>query len=299
MDTEMMENTSAIPNEDDDAPMLPEGYADGDDLFHPETWTGKTEDPADDAAEADSNDENEFFEQNKDTGATEPADPEPPEESEKTAAESEMVEPAAPAEVEQPAEKESAPAVPAPDPEIARLRAQVQQLQSVVNGYDTMSRNMGFENAQAMLDKTSENFREAEIKRLMEDPESMARELVERRMSAAATAPQPAPAVKQPQRDFMAEMNDLHAVRPELKGTALPQEVVTAAVKQNVPVRIAYMDYEMRQAKAENEQLRQDLEIARQNAASAAKGPVKSATVGGKTDTKANDPFLKGFYSDY
>lgn len=318
MDNENMINEVEVPEvnapEVEDIP-LPEGYAEGDDLFKPETWTGtKKEEPAADPTEEDAPD---FFEANKDAGGvSEPQEQPAGEEKTEDAGKAEEPEKAAPAAAEQPSAAKAEPQRnPAQEQELNALRAQLQHLQGVIGGFDAMSKNMGYENAQTMFTKAKESYRDAEIKRLVSEGmhEEAAKDLVERRMSAtkpAQTVQQAsAPAAGTP-RNFMREMNDLlgdyPGLRDELdKGGKLPQEVITEAVKSNIPLRVAYARHEAKQVRSEMEAARKELEalrkeneIFKQNAASAAKGPVKAATSGGKADTKANDPFLKGFYSE-
>jgi hypothetical protein len=83
-----------------------------------------------------------------------------------------------------------------------------------------------------------------------------------------------------------------------LRGTTIPSEVAAAAANgQNLTV--AYLAYEAKQAKAEVENLRKENEIFKQNAAAAAKAPVRGVTGGGATDTSPKDPFEVAFDSDW
>lgn len=283
MDNEKMENTTVVP--DEDAAILPDGYQEGDDLFQPESWSGTTQE--------NTGKQSEEVQTDSETADKAAQDTEEKPSEEQTQRDAE--------------EKRNTTPTQNHEQEVVQLRRRVQQLEGVVSGYDALSKKMGFENAQVMMDKARENYREAEIKRLVEDPEhpvhpEVAREIVERRMSAA-TQQTPPVQQKQAARNFLMELHDLTADRPALRqqlanGGTLPQEVVSEAVRRNIPLRVAYAEHEAKQARAENEKLRRDLEIAKQNAVSAAKGPVKSATAGGKTNTKADDPFLRGFYSD-
>ena len=71
------------------------------------------------------------------------------------------------------------------------------------------------------------------------------------------------------------------------------------AVKNGVRLAMAYLNYEARQMKAENERLKSVNKIHEQNAASAARAPVTGTNGGGATDTAPEDPFLIGFNSGY
>ena len=98
-------------------------------------------------------------------------------------------------------------------------------------------------------------------------------------------------------RDYQAEVEELLQARPQLRGQALPDAVSRAAVADNKRLLLAYLDYEAKQVQAENERLRRENEIYKQNAATAARSPVRGVSGGGATDTKPSDPFLDGFNS--
>lgn len=103
--------------------------------------------------------------------------------------------------------------------------------------------------------------------------------------------------------EFRREVAALLKQHPELmeqinKGGELPREVIAVCAKNGVPLRAAFAEYELKQAKAEIERLRKENKILKQNAAAAAKGPVKGAAAGGSTETKGKDPFLEGLLSD-
>jgi hypothetical protein len=63
---------------------------------------------------------------------------------------------------------------------------------------------------------------------------------------------------------------------------------------------LAYTEYENRQKEAEAKKVQQENNILKQNAANAAKAPVKSVTSGGAAGNKdGEDDFMKGFNSEY
>ena len=99
------------------------------------------------------------------------------------------------------------------------------------------------------------------------------------------------------QRDYQAEVEELLQARPQLRGQALPDAVSRAAVEGDKRLLLAYLDYEAQQVQAENERLRKENEIYKQNAATAARSPVRGVSGGGATDLKPSDPFLDGFNS--
>ena len=101
---------------------------------------------------------------------------------------------------------------------------------------------------------------------------------------------------------FDREVAELMELYPELRekmsrGEALPREVMTACAKSGVSLRTAYAEYEAKRAKAEAEQLHKAIRILRQNAAAAAKAPVKGSAAD-SGESKGKDPFLEGLLSE-
>lgn len=101
---------------------------------------------------------------------------------------------------------------------------------------------------------------------------------------------------------FRGEVNALLKQYPHWReklnrGESLPEEVIAACAKEGVPLRAAMAEYELGQAKREIERLHRENTVLRQNAASAAKAPVKGAASGG-AETKGKDPFLEGLLSE-
>lgn len=193
----------------------------------------------------------------------------------------------------------------------------LQELQAGMDEANAMAKRLGFADFKKMLAKVQDNYRDAEIKRLTEDPDhpvhpEVAQAIVESRMrenAAKAAAPQQeqkandgaaAPAT---QRDFHKEMADLLADRPQLRselsqGGRLPQEVVSKAAGSGMTLRAAYDEYEAEKAKQDAEKAKQENIILKQNADAKAKAPVKGTAGSGAVDTKVKDPFLEGFLSD-
>lgn len=94
-------------------------------------------------------------------------------------------------------------------------------------------------------------------------------------------------------RDYRAEVEQLKALYPDY-GT-LPDEVAKAVLR-GVPVVTAYLAYRDRQSTQATEALKKENAALKQNAAAAAKAPVRGVTGGGATPGKS-DPFAKGFDS--
>lgn len=110
--------------------------------------------------------------------------------------------------------------------------------------------------------------------------------------STVSTAPETKETV--PVRDYRAEAEQLRALYPDLK--QIPDEVVRMASKANVPLIQAYHAYVDKQEKQRSRTVEKENRILKQNAASAAKAPVRGVS-GGGVAPKRSDPFEKGFDS--
>lgn len=178
-------------------------------------------------------------------------------------------------------------------------------MQKSMEDINVAVKGLGFTDVKAMVDKAQENFKTAEIRNLVEKgiSEEEAKEIVDQRVEAKLRAQREEQAKQAaPARDFRREMSELVQHRPELReklsnGGTFPQEVITASIRDKVSLREAYAEYEMKEAKAEAEKIRRENEILKQNAANAAKAPVKGTAGGGTTKQKSKDPFLEGFNS--
>lgn len=191
------------------------------------------------------------------------------------------------------------------------LSSQLAQARGELEEVGSMVKSMGFESVRQMMDKMAENYRESEVRRLVDSgaaTEEVARFIVESKMKQAGAQPvqQPAQQVQQQptqRRDFRQELTELVQLHPELReslanGGKLPQEVVAACVKSGISLRAAYAEYEAKEARANAERVQQENDILKQNEKNAARAPVKSVTAGGGTTPKGKDPFLVGFESD-
>ena len=108
-----------------------------------------------------------------------------------------------------------------------------------------------------------------------------------------APAADPQPAV--PTRDFDREFQQLHALYPEM--TQLPNEVMSAYLK-GADLLSAYSAYRVAKSEQAVASVKKENTILRQNAAAAARAPVKGVTGGGNTVEREKDDFEKGFDSD-
>lgn len=113
----------------------------------------------------------------------------------------------------------------------------------------------------------------------------------------AETPAEPAtPEVKtaEPVRDFNAEVAQLRTLYPDFK--EMPDEVARNVAK-GIPLLNAYLAYREKQSAKTAASLKKENEVLKQNAASAAKAPVKGVSGGGVAPKKV-DPFLAGLESD-
>lgn len=197
-----------------------------------------------------------------------------------------------------------------------RYQAKLAKVTPLMERMEHMAKINGYETVEDMLDAQEKFDRESAIEKLMKEEgasRTLAEDYVDRRyarpapaQSAPDDAGKAAEAVEAktdvqtnnpPARDFAREVQELWSMRPDLKGTKIPSEVAAAAADgQNLA--LAYFAYEAKQAKATAEQLRQENNTYKQNAATAAKAPVKGVSGGGATNTQPEDPFLKGLESD-
>ena len=94
-------------------------------------------------------------------------------------------------------------------------------------------------------------------------------------------------------RDLSVEFAQLQVLFPEVK--TLPTAVAAAAAK-GVPMLDAYLAYQTKETEKKAAALKKENSVLRQNAASAAKAPVRGVTGGGEIH-KEKDPFEAGFDS--
>ena len=105
----------------------------------------------------------------------------------------------------------------------------------------------------------------------------------------------PAPTVQHtPSRDFSREIKELKELYPD---AVVPDEVAKAAAN-GTNLLTAYLAYREKQTSKAAASLKKENEVLKQNAASAAKAPVKGVTGGGATNTKPTHDILKGFDDD-
>lgn len=192
-----------------------------------------------------------------------------------------------------------------------RYKERLGKVSHTVDAAGKLAAAMGYGSADEMLQAAAENFRENMLQELLDSgtPQRIAEDYVNRHMgdmmaNFQGTGTAETPVVEsgntaQSERDYTAEATELLRVRPNLRGKDLPDEVTRDAVENGKPLITAYLDYEAKQNNAELERLRKENQIYKQNAEAAARAPVAGTSGGGATDTKAEDPFLVGFNTDY
>ena len=314
--------------EDEDDAILPDGYADGDDFFDMNAWTG-----------------------DKDTGSA-PEDPV----TETGANELSATEADAPATGQEAepisTDDGSAGEVPATDdpgtaatsskrrvryqfdhqdveedidldndlPEILqkarsvdRYKDRLTGVQSVKDRLERTAKALNYDSAESFLDAILDNAKASEMQSLKDrgTPDEIAEDYVSRKYASASSVELPkteeAPPVENaaPARDFAAEARELIAARSDLMGKQLPKEVFSMAMQPGKTLLTAYLEYERKVTQAEAEKARSDVEklrkenrILKNNAESADRAPVSGVSKGGRADDKGqDDPFLKGFNS--
>ena len=295
------QNMAAIPEEED--VMMPDGYGTGDDFFADE-WTGQDAD-----AQPEPEQEDEPEEPKEDAPTTE-----------QTEEDHEAQEPEAETPEDAPRRLRFKARVDREDMDVdigedevpalyqlakagERWKAKNDTMRQQVEHYEQIAKGMGYATVDEMIQKTAEGYKAAKVQELMDQgtPQTIAEDYVDRMMQReAAKAPDPEPEETTPEsheRNIQAEAQELIVARPDLKTRQLPMEVVEAW-RNGENLLNADNRYEARQKEAENQKLKKENNILKQNAAAAAKAPVKGVTGGAPTDTEPEDPFLKGFDSD-
>ena len=323
MGTEFEKDNIIDTSPEDEDLLLPDGYGAGDDLFaDPSTWPGKQADePASQTGDG---------EDGKGDGAEEA-----PTTAQETAqdvtgsdnAEAPTTEPTAPTTAQETAgtapnmlkfrakidhneqdvelNESDLPGIWQKAQNHDRMQSRLAQQQAQLAGVEQLAKSLGYATVQEMVEKAANAYRDSEVKNLMDTEgvsERVAKAIVEQEMRGRSAAPAqsaaPAPTQAAPARDAKAEVDQLLAVKPELRGKQMPPEVISAWTDGKNLLQ-AYTEYEAEKSRSEAERLRAENNIHKQNAANAAKAPVKSVSSGGATNNKGEDDFMKGFNSDY
>lgn len=318
MGTEFEKDNIIEASPEDEDLLLPDGYGAGDDLFaDPSTWTGKQADESeshdkedgkgDGAEEAPATEQNAAKdvtgENNSAAPATEPTAPateQITEESKPNMFKFKVTHDREERDVE--LNENDLPELWQKAQNHDRMKARFTQQQAQLAGVEQLAKSLGYATVQEMVEKAANAYRDSEVKNLMDTEgvsERVAKAIVEQEMRGRSAAPaQPHPTQAAPVRDANAEVEQLLAVKPELRGKQMPPEVISAWTSGKNLLQ-AYTEYEAEKSRSEAERLRAENNIHKQNAANAAKAPVKSVSSGGASNNKGEDDFMKGFNSDY
>jgi hypothetical protein len=326
------DNGQVISASAEDEPMLPVGWDGKGDFFDDSSWTDGTAAPDDAAAqEGTSATEKQDTDPAEDgdaptTGETDEPDETGETEDEKTPDE-EMAPPSEEprklrfkaqvdhSDVDVEVDESELPALYQKAQVADRVQARMKEQTAVVDNAVLLAKGMGYKSADEMLRAAAKNYRDSEIERLVNDPDhpvhpDVAADIIDRRLGfdpllaePDRTTETPAPETAQtapvtPQRDFKGEVAELIAAKPELLGKQLPAEVQVAAAGGKRLID-AYRDYESKQKDAEAARLKKENKILKHNAETASRAPVKGVTGGGATDNEPEDPFVKGFNSEW
>lgn len=315
------ENSNPItPNEENDA-LLPDGYAEGDDFFDVSSWSG-------DASQADASDEapaKEEAEPGEDftleqflTNETLGEDDGDAGNTDETATTTGDTEEDKPRKLKFGAQIDHAfQDVELDESELPtlyqkahvtdRVQAKLAKISPVYEKSERLAKVLGYGSVDEMLEAAAKSYEDSEVERLTTEnvhPE-VARDMVTRKLheraeaqEAAQQEPEEEAQPTPPSRDFKAEVSELLRAFPKLRGQNLPDEVVQACLKDGTPLVQAYASYKEKQDEAEKTALRKEKATLKHNADAAARAPVRGVSKGGPTDTKPEDPFLKGFNSD-
>jgi len=287
--------------DEDVEPILPRGWKEGDDIFaDSETWTGEEELTDESAAEVPSEETTETDEPGEESAPTTDAEPEAGGQS--AAAETD---PAQPGQVEEPAKATRILKLKVNhgknDQEVDvnamsddELVAELQKARA----FDAMKETQNKEKyRQVYHDQIDSGMTEAAA-RLIAQNECGGKTyaLDDAPNEEPPAEPVAAPAEPAPrERDFQAEVRQLRALYPDFK--EMPDEVASA-VANGAGLLTAYVAYREKQTSQAAASLKRENEVLKQNAASAAKAPVRGVTGGGATNTKPKSPLFAGFDSD-
>lgn len=310
----MSETSNMIPLASEEyEPFLPVGWAEGDDIFDVDSWSGgaaKTDEPLDDNGQEEVNEE---FETEMDDASAIGVDVEGAE-SENDGDETPAIEPNTARskikfstqidhkmqDVE--LDEDELPAIYQKAHVVDRMKNRLAQAQPIIDRSTKLAKMLGYDTAEAMFEAAEASYRQGEIDRLTGEGvhPDVASELVDSRVQRTlAEMPASVDEDETPAtRDFRSEVADLLKAHPELRGTKLPDAVVQACVVNGRPLVSAYDEYSRKQSEAENRALKAQNKRLKQNADAATRAPVRGVSKGGAAAIEPDDPFIRGFNSD-
>ena len=286
-----------ISYEEDNSPILPDGWSDGDDFFaDPSTWSGAAEQSGQ-TAETQSELESIAAEMESEEAPTTG-------ETDETEGQSAVVEEDEP----QSGQTEE----PTKTARILKLKVNHQEQEVDIDSMSDEDLVAQLQKARA-FDAMKDDQMKAKYRQVYQDQiyagmtEAAARVVASAECGGksypledsaepeSAPVPTPVEAPATPTRDFEAEVRQLKALYPEFK--VMPNEVAKA-VAEGTNLLTAYVAYREKQTSKAAASLKKENEVLKQNAASAAKAPVRGVTGGGATNTKPQNNLIAGFDSD-
>lgn len=300
----MSEEVKTTYGAEEDAPILPSGWKEGDDIFQSDSWTGGNDSVAGQDTDPDVDDDStQVSTEDGDLPTTENP------EAENSPNAGDGTEVAAP---------DGAEADHTPTPKTYRLRVNHEEKDVTLSDDEIIARLQKSYAWDAMQEQKSKaKYKEVyqeqidagltpAAAKLVAQNECGGKsyeigedgEIVDDTQSAAKTSEAPASAETAPAdrtRDLAAQIDQVKAIFGDF--TEMPEEV-TRAVAHGADLLTAYSAYRVREGQKAAASLKKENEVLKQNAASAAKAPVRGVTGGGATKQKKESDFLKGFNSE-
>ena len=288
--------------EEENEPILPDGWSEGDDFFaDPKTWSG-----ASDASGQTTDEPSELESIRAEMGSEEALTTGEAEDASGQSAEEETADTAS-----------GQTEVPAKPSRILKLKVNHQDQEVDIDSMSDEELISALQKSRA-FDAMKDDQMKAKYREVYQDQIDAGMTEAAARMIAAnecggktyslkdpepapASEPTPAPVAPLPQkatppvRDLAKELKQLRQMYPDFKET--PDEVAIAYAG-GADLLTAYVAYREKQTSKAAASLRRENEVLKQNAASAARAPVKGVTGGGATDTKPKNNLLAGFDSD-
>ena len=296
---------------EDDLEILPSGWSEGDDFFNVDSWGGEGSADESKSGEATSELDDIFAEKIDDSTTT--AAEETSEDS------SETEEPTTQdgdgklkfkatvdhEDLDVELDESELPAIYQKAQVTDRVQAKLANMQPIYDRAMRTAKILGYDTPEEMLKAAEESFRDGEIEKLVNEGtnKEVAEDYVRRKMQDAEVKEDTKPAEDNTpkERNFKAEVEALLDIRPDLKkpGTKLPEEVTKECVESGRPLAVVYLEYEARQEKARYDALLKENKKLKQNAEAASRAPVRGVSRVAVKNEADDDPFLKGFNSDY
>lgn len=297
----MNEDVKTTYGVDEDEPILPSGWSEGDDIFQSDTWTG------DDGAVDGQADQTDSGDDGTEVETAEDSDP--------TTAEEDVEN--SPNDGEGTDDTQSGQTEPTQDasPKTYRLRVNHQDRDVTLSDDEVIARLQKSYAWDAMQEqRTKAKFKEIYQEQIDAGLTPAAARMVAQNECGGQSFEigedgeivEPAGSDTQVQDsqnpDHSVGTKDLAAQIQQVKEifgdfTEVPEEVANA-VARGADLFTAYTAYRLRESNKAAASLKKENEVLKQNAASAARAPVRGVTGGGATNQKKESDFLKGFNSE-